>query len=264
MQGCDLVRDFLQNNADISNGDRDLCKGVKTILETKFRSEALTNERIRDTDSKREQEINDASLQRIFIPTSIELRNDLLEKNLIINGNAEAGLGALNDDTNVEQILGWSVIAGKFTTAKYGGSGLPSLSSPGPKKRGCNLFTGGPDSPISSAFQEINISKLATNVDAGTISYYLEAYLGGWEDQEDYAGIEVFFLDAKRQLLERKILKRVSAEERNNKTGLLRREALGEVPKNTRKIRVQITMTRISPIYNDGYVDNLSLKLSLK
>src|SRR5207248_847070 len=78
-----------------------------------------------------------------------------LGTNAIVNPGAEANTGG----TGSQVILptGWTA-TGKPTIIKYGTSGFPLATSPGPATRGKNFFAGGPSlagSATSDLFQTI-------------------------------------------------------------------------------------------------------------
>ncbi|BAY09219.1 hypothetical protein [Calothrix sp. NIES-2098] len=121
-----------------------------------------------------------------------------LGTNLIVNGDAEQGLGDGISNavgTDIPAIPGWTK-TGDFSVLKYGAtgfdfvnpfgntvsvSGLADASSPGPTNRGLNLFYGGGSRASSSASQLIDVSNLASIIDAGKGTYDLSAWLGGYQ-----------------------------------------------------------------------------------
>ncbi len=86
-------------------------------------------------------------------------------RNLIVNGDAEAGPGSF-DGLTVEPVPGW-ITNGNFTVAQYSGEGLPSQTDPGPPDRGNNFFAGGPNNISSSATQLINVARPPTSSTRG-------------------------------------------------------------------------------------------------
>ncbi len=187
---------------------------------------------------------------------------DLIGKNLIVNGNAEMGPGVPNE-LSVVKVPGWTVTIGNFTAVMYGASGgFPGITSLGPQNRGSNFFAGGPSNSLSSAFQEIDVSRLANEVDTGQLRYSLSAYLGGYSTQDDNAVVQVDYLDKDGEILGEATIEPVLASERNSITGSVQKVSSGLVPKGARKVKVKLQMTRILGSYNDGSVDNLSLIFS--
>lgn len=89
------------------------------------------------------------------------------------------------------------------------------------------------------------------------------AFLGGYETQEDRAAVRVRFLDGEDHVTGVVTLGPVTSAQRNDQTGLIQRASSATVPAGTRRAVVTLTCTRFDFSSNDGYTDNLSLKLSL-
>ena len=181
--------------------------------------------------------------------------------NLIVNGNAEAALGSA-DGTPVTT-PGW-YSSGQATAAQYGLNGWPALADPGPADRGLNFFSGGPGNDMSSLTQSISVSQFASLIDAGSVSYALSGWLGGFADQDDNATLTVTFQNASNAALATGSIGPVMASERSSASGLLQRSSTGAVPAGTRTVYVVLSLIRASGSANDGYADNLSLVLSGK
>jgi hypothetical protein len=175
--------------------------------------------------------------------------------NLVQNPGAEAGAGATNSSA-VAVPPGWAP-AGPFTAVAYGTSGFPTSGS------GKNFFAGGPKAPRSTGAQVVDVSSYAAAIDAGRMRATLSALLGGFSTQDDAASIEAVFRDQSGAPLSADELRigPVSAAQRGGETKLLPRSATAEVPARTRKVEVVITAERASGEYNDGYADDVSLRL---
>ncbi len=183
--------------------------------------------------------------------------------NLIVNGDAEAGSGATNS-SGVVPVPGWTT-TGRFTAVQYGTPLFPSTSSPGPSNRGSNLFAGGPNNSSSSASQLIDISAGSAVIDGVGAMFDLSGFFGGWLFQNDNAVLKASFLNASNTVLNMASIGNVRSGDRGSQTGLLERSTSGIVPTGTRKIKVDLQMNRVGSLfnsYNDGYADNLSLKLT--
>ena len=182
-------------------------------------------------------------------------------KNLIVNGGAEGAKGS--PDAGVVPVPGWQA-TGTFTAVQYDtpDSDYMKKIDPGPTDRGANYFSGGPDSETSSGTQEIDVSRSAGAIDKGSVSFQLAGRLGGWDGQGDHATLTISFLDSGETTLGQVKIGPVGNQDRKGATGLLFRQATGRVPKKTRKIEVVLLLTRTDGVYNDGYADNLSLRLS--
>ncbi len=191
----------------------------------------------------------------------------MLGVNLITNGDAEAGIGST--DGSVITIPGWGNVGNVATVVQYGSAGgFPTLSSPGPSERGVNFFAGGPDSTgqdVSYLVQTIDVSSLQLSIDTGSLRYIVQGWFGGYDTQTDWSGIRIFFLNATDTLPEIGSAQAgpVTANERNNVTGLVLRSTTGTIPPQTRFILINLDFNRFSGAgtYNDGYADNVSLVL---
>ena len=182
---------------------------------------------------------------------------DLLGKNLVVNGNAEASQGL----PHAVPLVGWTT-TGHFTAVQYGYDDYPSMHAPGPSDRGKQFFSGGTNDPISTAYQSINVSGAGKQIDQGHIRYTFTAWIGGWSSQADYATVTAFFLGAHKQMLRSVTLGPVTNTQRAQITALLKRTASGTLPSGTRSIGIKIVSTRFAGASNDGYVDNVSFVLS--
>ncbi|MDI1320220.1 MAG: hypothetical protein PSW75_08515 [bacterium] len=180
------------------------------------------------------------------------------QPNLLVNGDAEAGPVTIDGPKFVSP-PGW-VTKGPFSVIAYGTNGYPRLASPGPDNRGKNFFAGGPRNLASSATQVVDVSGYARAIDAQELAADLSSYLGGYDEQNDHAAVTAEFQDAATKLGGIS-LGPVLAVDRNKKAGLLLRSVRTPVPSGTRKIVVTMAMTRTDGEANDGYADNLVLRL---
>ncbi|GCE14360.1 hypothetical protein [Tengunoibacter tsumagoiensis] len=180
--------------------------------------------------------------------------------NLIVNPGAENGPSDAKADKPVSKIPGWT-LHGDLDVVPYGVDGVTAASDPGPSDRGKNLFTGGPDSPIISASQTIDISSDSSDIAKGSVTYTLSGYLGGFSGQDDNAILAVQFQDTSNKVLAQTQIGPIKAADRQNATELLQRTATGKIPVGTVKLVVTLTMNRTDGAYNDGYADSLSLIL---
>src|SRR5690242_17827646 len=89
-----------------------------------------------------------------------------LDTNLLINGDAEGQLDGASDNATVVEPLDWDS-TGNLSVVKYDiGFGFPNFTDPGPTSRGKRFFAGGPDNSSSRCFQTLDISDLASDIDA--------------------------------------------------------------------------------------------------
>lgn len=180
--------------------------------------------------------------------------------NLIVNGDAEAGVGS--PDGGLGSTPGWS-LSSNFSTVKYGaGGGFPIPGDAGPANRGLNFFAGGDSNGASRASQLIDLSAYAGAINSGKTQFDLAGWLGGYASQGDYAVLSATFLDAAGHTLGSASLVPVGAAERHNQTGLVARDLQGYVPVGAVTVGIALDMTRLEGSYNDGYADNLSFAIA--
>ncbi|GAB4209598.1 MAG: hypothetical protein OHK0022_40960 [Roseiflexaceae bacterium] len=182
--------------------------------------------------------------------------------NLIRNSGGDDVAGSA--DGSAVAVPGWTVLLGQFTAVRYGASrSFPALPGAGADLHGANFFAGGNGFDTAEAYQEIDVSAAAAEIDAGRVRYTLRGYFGGTQGQQDSAYAYLSFKDATKALGVSPNLGKVSAEERGGQTGLLPRSQSGVVPAGTRAIQVYLVMERRSGGYNDGYADSLALTLGV-
>ena len=100
----------------------------------------------------------------------------LFNVNLLANPGAEAGPGAIAE-TDVEAIPGWATTS-TFTAVKYGTTSLlHPVENPNRFGAGNNFFAGGPENGFSSASQTIDVTPLASLIDAGMVLARLDAFM---------------------------------------------------------------------------------------
>lgn len=184
-----------------------------------------------------------------------------LLSNLIVNGDAEASIGAASFAA-VAAPSDWST-TGNFTAMLYSAGGPNDLNSAvsSAVSGGLNYFAGGPSNALSTARQSISIGDLAASIDAGDITAAFSALIGGFINQRDNMLVQALFLDASSTTLTTLTLGPVTPADRGNVSELLARSANTVVPVGTRSIDILMTSTRLDGDYNDGYADNLSLVL---
>lgn len=178
--------------------------------------------------------------------------------NLLVNGDAESVAAA---SSGVTSFSGWTT-DGNVTILQYGVGDYIAPSSPGPASRGNNFFYGG-SVGTSSVSQSVSLSFAATAIDAGSASYTLSGWLGGWSGQDDSVTVTAAFFDASQKLIgSSSTIGPVSAAERGSVTALLERSATAVVPSGARSVTVTMAFSRASGSANDGYADNISLILA--
>ncbi|HEY2346525.1 MAG TPA: alkaline phosphatase family protein [Xanthomonadaceae bacterium] len=177
--------------------------------------------------------------------------------NLIVGGDAEAGK-CTADWSAVTTVPGWSVVQGAPSAVCYT---TTSFSVPSSPSGGSALIADGPYGD-STLMQVVDVSRAATAIDGGAVTYTLSGWLGGYTVYAGEATVTLAFLDAGGKQLGTGQLGPVTASDRSYKTSLLARTATSKVPAGTRAIQVLLQFTNTSASYNIGYADNLSLTLS--
>ncbi|MFZ4575022.1 MAG: hypothetical protein ACOYN0_11530 [Phycisphaerales bacterium] len=193
---------------------------------------------------------------------SVVLADPPFDINLIQNPGAEAGPSS-GGGTAAVTLPGW-LTSTNVTVASYGFAGLPAQSSPGSPDRGSQFFIGGPGpSTNASMSQLIDVSAGASEIDLGRVDFRLSAFLGGVAGQDDSALIALIFSDAASESLGTANLLGPTNAGRNNVTGMLYRQRLGDLPAGTRSITIIVSMSRSSSNLNEGCADDLQLELTL-
>ena len=192
--------------------------------------------------------------------------SSLVGVNLIANPGADASPGQLAGDPNdaSTDLSGW-VRSAYMTADSYQDTDgdLPGATGIAPDA-GRAFFYGGwgvsdDSNPIATAYQDIDVSSAASLIDAGSLSFALSGWLGGWEDQDDNCVVSVQFQKWNGTVLGTAKIGPVMAADRNSVSMELQRSATGSVPAGTRIAHVLITMTRVDGSANDGNADSLSL-----
>src|SRR6266568_3694831 len=97
------------------------------------------------------------------------------DKNLVVNGDAETGTGVTSlSAAVVKNIPGWTT-TGNFTLCQYV-NGMPT-DHRWMDAEGKQFFAGGPKGGAATAKQTIDLSSGATEVDAGRVRFFLNAWL---------------------------------------------------------------------------------------
>jgi hypothetical protein len=184
-----------------------------------------------------------------------------LGANLILNPGAEANTGATTN-TQIVTPSNWTR-NGPATAIKYGAlSALPTSSSPGPSDRGKNLFAGGFNDTESDLFQTIDVSSVASQIDAHHIKYTLSGWLGGSGNQNDTCTLFANFQNGSHGFVSQVSLGPVTASQRGNVTKLIQKTLSNTLPAGVRFVQIQMHFEKTSGTYIDGYADSLSFKLT--
>lgn len=178
--------------------------------------------------------------------------------NLLQNPGAEAGQSGHDA---VVPIPGWTV-TGNFTVDGYANGDDLGADVASAIAGGANYFYGGPANDTSSASQVVDVSRAATEIDAGGVPVAVGGDLGGYSTQGDSIQLTAEFLDGSGGSLGQLTVPGPTESERNGVSTLVARSATGTLPAGTRSIRVTLTSTRTDGSDDDGLADNLSLTLA--
>jgi hypothetical protein len=124
----------------------------------------------------------------------------------------------------------------------------------------CYIF--GHNSSKTSMWQIITLHSDITSahVRGESVYFKLSAWLGGWSRQDDNARVQLWFFDNKNQTLNSSVeVGPVFAIDRNGVSLSVYRETIGVVPIRASALSINVTLTRMQSVDNDGCIDNLSL-----
>src|SRR5205823_4574426 len=150
----------------------------------------------------------------------------------LANWSAEDG-PASNDGSVVASIPSWNRTS-NFTVVLYGSPSFPTAAQ-APPGAGNAFFAGGPNTPQSTIFQDINVSAFAGSIDAGEFTSQLEGWLGGVGTNDSAMTVNAIYLNGATEL-GRSTLQPVLAADRGNVTGFVFRTANATVPPGTRTV----------------------------
>ena len=180
--------------------------------------------------------------------------------NLLVDGDgsaADCSLSGYEETTDP----GWTITAGNPNVVCYSNTGgFPSSSTPGAQP-GAGFFTGGTRGN-SSMQQTVGVSADASAIDAGTATYDLSGWLGGYGSQNDRADVVATFLNASGASLGTAEIGPVTNTMRSNTTEFLQQSSTGAIPAGTRSIQVAFSAIWTAGQTTDGYGANLSLTVS--
>jgi hypothetical protein len=180
--------------------------------------------------------------------------------NRLANGDGEAGSPSISG-MEVVPIPGWSVTSNLTIVPWTLGPGWMSPADLGPADAGVAYFAGGPDTAQSQAVQIVDLSADVAAIDAGTSTFALSGYLGGFEGQTDQATVTATLQDGSGATLAQATLGPVTPGDRGGQTGLVLRSVCGPIPPGTRAVHVSIDALRFEGQYNDAYVDSVRFVL---
>ncbi|MCK5000606.1 MAG: FecR domain-containing protein [Anaerohalosphaera sp.] len=262
------VSDNGETEAHVFKGEVDLRTGTNTrVYDHSRRISAGQASMVDDTGRIVVRSIAESMFVRDV--EDVRISDKMLNRNLIVNGDFEAGDIAEYDPTNNSltnvDVYGWqdycrAVAISYDKTASFG---YPNPETDVvPADRGKNFFVGAEQGKI---YQEIDIAGLDYYVDSRTIRYELSGWLGAFgSDQEDSIEVTATFYDRFGYDMVSGKIGPITLADRGSKTGFVELMDKGAVPVGCRKIRITIQSFHGNGDLTDAYADNLKLVLKGK
>jgi hypothetical protein len=188
----------------------------------------------------------------LLVLTPLVSGQSILNTNLIVNGNAEAGNAGMPTAV-VASIPGWTR-NGNANVLAYGLTNYILLTSPAPPDDQFQYFyAGDAGAGASTLTQTIDVSAGSATISAGNITFIGSAYLGGTSGGRT-AGVTLAFQNSKSQTFSTATLGPISDP---GPVGMTLQQSIGLVPPGTTQITVTLA-------FNGAYAaaDSLSLVLS--
>jgi uncharacterized protein (TIGR03437 family) len=187
-----------------------------------------------------------------FATQTVHAQSSVLNTNLIVNGNAEAGPASPDGKTVVSSIPSWTRGTGMMNVLPYGLTGYVLLTDPAPPDHGFNYFSNDLGTP-ATAMQTINVASGSSMFAAGNIKFTAAAYLGSIAKVDAHSQVAVAFQNASGQNIGTTTLGPASYP---GTLGMSLQQQIGIVPAGTMQITVTITLPKF------GAADSLSLILT--
>ncbi len=191
----------------------------------------------------------------------------ILNTNLIVNGNAEAGPAGTGVVTPVASIPGWTVQSGKPTVLPYNftstapqqpTNGYPQLTQPAPPDHGFQYFAAAFNQASAVLSQVINVSAASSLINAGNAEFIASAYLGSAGGVSAGSQMAVAFQNASGQTFSTATVGPVFHSFPS--AGMFFQQQIGLVPVGTVQVTVSLTMGDGN--YDTTLADSLSLMLT--
>jgi uncharacterized protein (TIGR03437 family) len=196
-------------------------------------------------------------------------QTSILNTNLIVNGNAEAGPAGSGVVTAVASIPGWTVQSGKPTVLPYNftstaaqqpTNGYPQLTDPAPPDHGFQYFAAAFPSLPSVMSQVINVSSASSLINAGNAEFIASAYMGSAGGVSTGTQMAVAFQNGSGQTFSTTTVGPLMFPFAGGDVGMFFQQQIGLVPVGTVQITVSLTLQDGN--YDTGVADSLSLKLT--
>lgn len=183
-----------------------------------------------------------------------------LGNNVIVNGDGETN--ASDSRYSNDAATGWTTTSGsKVTAAKYSDMHVRDGAIT-PSNMGSGVLSGGGyKDGHATGTQTFDLSKLATFIDAGDVSFGLSGLFGFTEGQSDVAILTLTFRNADGKDVATETLGNLDGSN-TSKAGLHARSTSGTLASGVRTAIVTLEFQLNSGGWNDAYADNLSLEFS--
>ena len=192
-------------------------------------------------------------------------QQNILNTNLIVNGDAEAGPAGTGVLIPVASIPGWTLVSGKPTVLPYNfvtaapqqpTYGFAQLTSPAPPNHGFQYFAAAFPSTPAMMSQVINVSAASSLISAGSAEFVASAYLGSLGGTSFGTQMAVAFQNANGQTFSTVTVGPLLAA---TPLGMYFQQKIGLVPVGT--VQITVTLALQDGNYDTGTADSLSLVL---
>jgi uncharacterized protein (TIGR03437 family) len=181
----------------------------------------------------------------------IHAQSSVLNTNLIVNGNAEAGPAASSFSSLVSSVPGWTA-TGNVNVLPYNLTGYIQLTDPAPPDHGFQYFAAS-GAGVSTLVQSIDVSSGASLIGAGNVKFTAAAYLGDTSNgMSSQAQMSAAFKNGAGQTFSTAVVGPLSGL-----GGLRLQQKIGLVPVGTASITITLTLSG-----EWSAADSLSLMLS--
>ena len=184
---------------------------------------------------------------------------DLYDRNLVVNGGAEAGPAVPSPEQSVSNLPGWRAYGG-FTVTTYNPDGI-TMGDDGPADRGKQLFIGGRNAGRSYAEQVIALNGMAPGA-----KFHMTAFMGknyGNQNPRDVKLTATFQDDRGQTIQETTINGPDTAVDYGIPGGLQPRSISGYLLPNVTQVKVIIELTALNETNGSSLVaDNIELVLT--
>ncbi|MCB0827068.1 MAG: hypothetical protein KDC26_12865 [Armatimonadetes bacterium] len=190
--------------------------------------------------------------------------NAPFEKELVTNGNFEAGDGAKGYYDELVSIPGWQR-TGKAQVGWINDGSFAIPEALRPADTGNKYFVGGwgDSEPVPVLRQTIGLSAFSEDLKFGAVKFNLKALMGAPSEEDVRGHMLLTFLDKNNKALATITVKSPAITElTENGPQMLPRSANGSVPKEAASAVIQLKLSDHVNNWHGVYVDNVSLMLS--